>query len=100
MNIPYEFSDIATTKLSLEANAAIVAASAEVIAHVRTGRSAVLVYNGGAEKLYFGGKDVDAEKGIPIAAGMQMIFPITKENTVYLYSVDVNDGVVIAEFFD
>ena len=77
-----------------------MAASDDVIAHVRTGRSAVLVYNGGTEKIYFGGSDVDVDKGIPIDAGAQTIFPANTEAAVYLVSPAVNNGVLIAEFFD
>ena len=100
MNIPYSFSNMTVVKLPLVANTVTVAASDSVQAHVLTFRSAVLVHNGGNTAIYFGDSDVDSDKGIPIAVGMQMIFPTIKETAVYLYSVDVNDGVVIAEFFD
>lgn len=100
MDIPYGFGDVRVTKLPLMADKAVVAASEDVRSHIRTGRSSVLVYNGGTVAVYFGGSDVCADKGVPIAAGAQMIFPTTKETAVYLYSIDANDGVLIAEFFD
>lgn len=100
MNIPYGFSDMSVFKLTLNADTAVVAASEDVRSHIHTGRSAVLVHNGGSDVIYFGGSDVNADKGVPIAAGAQMIFPTTKETAVYLYSVGANDGVLIAEFFD
>ena len=100
--IPYSFSRMDNTVLTLPAGTPTMAASDNVISHVRLGRNAVIVSNTSSAVVHYGGKDVNADNGIPIAAGETVVFPVgtmDSEKAVYLFSAEAG-SVRIAELFE
>ena len=101
--IPYEFTEIKNTVLSINDSAtAIVAASESVISNARSGRSCVLVKNTSDKTIYYGGdKSISHTNGMPILAGESILFPTRMPQSIYLISnSDTQLNIHIAEFFD
>lgn len=101
MVIPYSFSNIKTSALTVGTTATQVASS-DVMSHQRAGRNAVAVYNASTTAtIYWGGADVTTSTGIPIAHGEVMIFPVKamEDKAIYLVAAASTD-IVIAELFD
>ena len=93
-----KFNRIKTTALDV-GNERVIAASEDVLTNQRkTGRRITLeIYNNSEAAVYFGGKDVTVETGIPILPDERRIFPVDNTEGVYLIA-ESTTTVVIAEY--
>lgn len=92
---------IKTTVLSLAIDTAQQLASADVIAHKRTGRHTIEIVNNSAAIVYIGDAAVTTATGLPIAAGASKIIPVSyssTDNNLYIVC-GAAVSVVLAEYF-
>jgi hypothetical protein len=74
-----------------------VAASDAVNSRQQNSRHTLTIANTGNSTVYFGGSDVSAENGIPLAAGEKITIPVMTTNADQIYVT--GGSVTIAEWF-